>query len=305
MSESYHIPVMASETIVYLDVRRDGLYMDCTLGGGGHAKAILDSGGKVVAVDRDPQAVAYAAERLAPYGSRFSAHNARFSRIREIAGPDAGNFNGVLMDLGISSRMIDDPAKGFSYRQNGPLLMDMGGAGETAAEAVNRLSERELARIFWEYGEEKHALPIAREIVKARAVRPISTTGELSAVVERVVGPKMPQKSKARVFQALRIYVNRELEELGEGLEGALGILKAGGRMCVISYHSLEDRIVKTFMRDKANPCVCPRDLPICRCGRVPELRILTRKPVTASPEEIAVNERARSALLRAAEKVA
>ncbi|MHB9027976.1 MAG: 16S rRNA (cytosine(1402)-N(4))-methyltransferase RsmH [Candidatus Latescibacterota bacterium] len=305
MSESYHIPVMAPEALEYLDVRPDGLYMDCTLGGGGHSKAILDAGGKVVAVDRDPQAVAFATERLAPYGSRFSAHKARFSRIREIAGPDAGSFDGVLMDLGLSSKMIDDPTKGFSYRQNGPLLMDMGGAEETAADVVNRLDFRELARIFREYGEEKHASRIAREIVNVRASRPISTTGEISDLIERVVGPRMPQKSKARIFQALRIYVNRELEELQEGLEGALEILKTGGRLCVISYHSLEDRMVKTFMRDKANPCICPRDLPICRCGRIPELHVLTRKPVTASPEEIAVNERSRSALLRAAEKVA
>jgi 16S rRNA (cytosine1402-N4)-methyltransferase len=305
MSDQYHIPVMVSETLAFLQVKREGLYVDCTLGGGGHSQAILDAGGTVIALDRDAEAVARSAERLASYGERFSAHLARFSRIREIAGDRAGRIDGVLMDLGISSRMIDDPSKGFSYRFDGPLLMDMGGAEETALEVVNRKSSRELADIFREYGEERHSGHIAEAIVRSRAARPITTTGELSRIIEAVVGPKMPQKSKARIFQALRIYVNDELEELRKGLEGALRVLKPEGRLCVISYHSLEDRIVKLFMREKSNPCTCPPDLPVCRCGKEPELRILTRRPVTASEAEIAGNERARSALLRAAEKVA
>lgn len=305
MSDSYHIPVMVPETLACLAVRENGRYLDCTLGGGGHSQAILNAGGVVAAIDRDPGAIAFATARLASYGPRFTAHAARFSRMREIAGDRAGSFDGVLMDLGISSKMIDDPAKGFSYRQNGPLLMDMGGAGQTAADAVNRLPSRDLARIFREYGEERLAGRIAEAIVTARAARPIETTGELAEIIERAAGPKKPQKNKARVFQALRIYVNGELEELREGLDAALGILKPGGRLCVISYHSLEDRIVKTFMRDKANPCICPSDFPVCRCGRSPELRPVTRKPVTASPEECAANERARSAILRAAEKIA
>lgn len=305
MSDPYHIPVMAPEALAYLDVRSGGLYLDCTLGGGGHSRAILDAGGSVVAIDRDPEAVAFARERLSSYGSRFTAHNARFSRIREIAGERAGTFDGVLMDLGISSRMIDDPAKGFSYRQDGPLSMDMGGAAETADDVLNRLSVRELSHIFREYGEEKQAFRIASEIVRVRTIQPLRTTGELSAIIERVVGPRMPQKSKARIFQALRIHVNRELEELEEGLAGALDVLGKGGRICVISYHSLEDRIVKLFFREHEHPCTCPPDFPVCACGRTPDLKVLTRKPVTASPEEIAANERARSALLRAAEKVA
>ncbi len=305
MSEHYHIPVMLSETLAALQVRPDGLYMDCTLGGGGHSRAILEAGGTVVAIDRDPEAIAWSLQRLLSYGARFSAHLSRFSRIREIAGDRAGRFDGVLMDLGISSRMIDDPSKGFSYRFDGPLLMDMGGADETALDVVNRRSARELADIFHEYGEERHAGRIADSIVRARAVHPVTTTGELSRIIEDVVGPKMPQKSKARVFQALRIYVNNELEELREGLDGALEILKTGGRLCVISYHSLEDRMVKSFMREKSNPCTCPPDFPVCRCGKTPELKLVTRKPVTASGTEIAANERARSALLRTAEKVA
>lgn len=305
MSEQYHIPVMVAEALAALQVRNGGFYMDCTLGGGGHSKAILDAGGMVVAIDRDPEAIAWSLQRLSSYGTRFSANLARFSRIGEIAGDRAGCFDGVLMDLGISSRMIDDPSKGFSYRFDGPLLMDMGGAEETALDVVNRKSTRELTDIFREYGEERHADRIAGAIVRARAANSITTTGELSRIIEAVVGPKMPQKSKARIFQALRIYVNKELEELREGLEGALAILKTGGRLCVISYHSLEDRAVKTFLREKSNPCTCPPDLPVCRCGKEPEVKMLTRKPVTASDAEIAANERARSALLRAAEKVA
>ncbi len=304
MSDSYHIPVMAPEVLRFLEVRNGGRYLDCTLGGGGHSQAILDAGGIVTAIDRDPEAVAYARNRLGRYGDRFTAHHARFSSIRDIAGERSGTYDGILMDLGISSRMIDDPSKGFSYRQDGPLSMDMGGAGETAEDVVNRSSARELARIFREYGEEKLAGRIANEITRTRTVHPITTTGELSAIIERVVGPRMPQKSKARVFQALRIHVNRELEELEEGLEGALAVLAKGGRLCVISYHSLEDRIVKHFFRDREQPCICPPGFPVCSCGRVPEMKVLTRKPVTATPEEIARNERARSALLRVAEKV-
>jgi 16S rRNA (cytosine1402-N4)-methyltransferase len=304
MLEHFHTPVMVAEVLDLLRVAEGGLYMDCTLGGGGHSQAILDRGGNVVAMDRDPDAVAYAKERLAEYNGRFSTHQSVFSRIWEIAGERAGRFDGVLFDLGISSRMIDDPAKGFSYRLDGPLLMDMGGGRENAYEVVNTRSKSELTQIFQEYGEERKASRIAHAIVKRRASHPIETTGELADIIEAVVGSYLPQKSKARVFQALRIYVNNELEEIQKGLEGALEILKAGGRLCVISYHSLEDRLVKRFMKEMSEPCICPHDLPECRCGKKPLLKIVTRKPVKASEKEAAENPRARSALLRAAEKV-
>jgi 16S rRNA (cytosine1402-N4)-methyltransferase len=305
MYGEYHIPVMVSEVLALLDAHRGGLYLDCTLGGGGHANAVLERGGTVIAMDRDPDAVAWSAARLAPYGPRFTASISRFSRIREVAGERAGRFDGVLMDLGLSSKMIDDPARGFSYRHDGPLLMDMGGAERTARDAVNMMDARELAAVFRTYGEERHAARIAAAIIRARAIRPVETTGGLSSVIESAVGPSLPQKSKARIFQALRIYVNNEIGELREGLEGALEVLRPGGRLCVISYHSLEDREVKTFMRDRANPCTCPPDFPECRCGRSPELRILTKRPARPSEREVAGNERARSALLRAAEKAA
>jgi 16S rRNA (cytosine1402-N4)-methyltransferase len=299
-----HIPVMVSEVLEYLDVRGGGLYLDCTLGGGGHSEAMLARGSEVVAMDRDPEAVAFAGTRLAEYGAKFTAVLSRFSLIREVAGERAGCFDGVLMDLGLSSKMIDDPARGFSYRRDGPLLMDMGGAGTTAQEAVNTMSEGELARIFRVFGEERLSSRIARAIVRARSLHSVETTGELSRIVDSAVGPNMPQKSRARIFQALRIHVNDEIGELGAALGGGLDILRPGGRLCVISYHSLEDREVKTFMKMRADPCICPPDLPECRCGKSPEIHVLTKKPIRASAREISENERARSALLRAAEKV-
>lgn len=303
MSEPYHIPVMVGETLSLLEVQSGGVYFDCTLGGGGHSEAILKAGGRVIAVDRDPEAVEFSKNRLASFGSAFSAHNARFSSIGNVAGDMAGRFDGVIMDLGLSSRMIDDPAKGFSYRHDGPLLMDMGGAGSSARDMVNGLSRDELVSVFRTWGEEHHAARIADAIVRHRGRRPVETTGDLSHIVEDAVGGPMPQKSKARVFQALRIAVNDEIGELRAGLDGALRILKPGGRICVISYHSIEDREVKTFMRDRANPCICPKDFPVCRCGRKAELGIVTKRPVRPSEAEVSMNERARSAILRAAEK--
>lgn len=296
---------MVTEVLNLLDVTEGGLYMDCTLGDGGHSSAILERGGIVEGIDRDPEAVSYSRERLAHYGSRFHAHRSLFSGIREIAGENAGHFDGVLMDLGISSRMIDESSRGFSYRLEGPLLMDMGGGQTNAFEAVNTLSARELVHIFKEYGEERKAVRIASAIVNKRSLRPIETTSELSDIIEEAVGRYLPQKSKARVFQSLRIYVNNELEELQKVLEGAVEILKVNGRLCVMAYHSLEDRMVKRFMKELADPCVCPPGFPVCRCGRKPVLKILTSKPVKPSEKEVDSNPRARSALLRASEKVA
>jgi len=294
---------MLNETLSLLDVQRGGVYFDCTLGGGGHSEAILRAGGAVVAVDRDPEAVEWSKNRLSSYGSAFSARVARFSSIRDVAGGMAGRFEGVVMDLGISSRMIDDPAKGFSYRHDGPLSMDMGRAGSSARDLVNGLSRAELVSIFRTWGEEHHAARIADAIIRCRSRRPVETTGDLSRIVEDAVGGAMPQKSKARIFQALRIAVNDEIGELRAGLDGALAILKPGGRLLVIAYHSIEDREVKSFMRDRANPCICPKDFPECRCGRKAELTIVTKRPIRPTGAEISANDRARSAILRAAQK--
>lgn len=304
MSEPYHIPVMASEVLELLDVVKGGFYIDCTLGGGGHTLAILEKGGRVIGIDRDPGAVEFARNRLAGYTGSFNAQNAVFSQIESVAG-GKGVADGVLMDLGVSSRMLDDHSRGFSFSGDGPLLMTMGLNGETAYDLINSSGADELGRIFRVYGEERHYRKIAALIVQARKKHPINSTGELSVIIEQAVGGRMPQKSKARIFQALRIYLNDEIGELKRGLAGALNVLKAGGRICVISYHSLEDREVKTFFRDKAFPCICPPDFPVCTCGLKPELKILTNKGIKASEEEMRLNTRARSAIMRCAEKLA
>ncbi len=305
MSEEYHIPVLLEEVLKYLQVKEGGLYIDCTLGGGGHTKAILERGGSVIGIDRDPEAVAFAIKVLQEYNDRFEAHASRFSHIETIVGSRSGSIDGVLMDLGVSSRMIDNAARGFSFQHNGPLLMTMGENDKTAIEVINTHEAKELAELFRLYGEERYAKIIAEAIVKIRSLREITTTTDLADIIENAVGKRKPQKSKARVFQALRIYVNDELDELRQGLAGALNVMRSGGRLLVIAYHSLEDRIVKRFMRDEADPCICPKDLPECRCGRAPRLKLVTGRIITPSEEEVERNVRARSAKMRVAEKIA
>ena len=295
---------MLDEVVTYLDVAAGGLYIDCTLGGGGHTRAILERGGTVIGIDRDPDAVNHTRRYLSGFKGRFYAHVARFSAVGDVAGSHAGAVDGVLMDLGVSAKMVDDPSKGFSYRQSGPLLMNMGCSDKTAFDIVNRMPVHELSSLILKFGEERKAHTIAGAIERARSSHPIETTVELADIIEKAVGSRMPQKSKARVFQALRISVNDELDELQLGLDGALYLLKSRGRLCVISYHSLEDRAVKNFMREQSAPCICPPDLPQCRCGKQARLRIITKKAVRPSSEEVDRNPRARSARLRAAEKV-
>jgi 16S rRNA (cytosine1402-N4)-methyltransferase len=304
MSELFHIPVMVSEVMEFLRVEKGGFYVDCTLGDGGHSLAILQKEGCVLGIDRDHEAVASASERLSQHSKRFRAEVARFSSLTEVAGVEIGSVDGIVMDLGVSSRMIDDSYRGFSYRHEGPLLMTMEHVGENACDVVNTKSARELTSIFKKYGEERNAPRIARAIVDARSRRPIKTTIDLADIIEKAVGTHLPQKSKARIFQALRIYVNNEIEELHRGLEGAVRILRPGKRLCAISYHSLEDRAVKNFFKNMSNPCICPTDLPVCRCGKKPEMKIITRKPIRPSDSEIARNSRSRSALLRVGEKI-
>ena len=304
---------MPDEVIAYLDVTAGGLYVDCTLGGGGHTRAILERGGTVIGIDRDPDAVDHARRYLFDFQGRFFAQVARFSAVVEVArramsltqwsGSHPGAVDGVLMDLGVSSKMVDDPSKGFSYRLSGPLLMNMGCGDKTAYDIVNGMPVHELSSLILKFGEERKARTIARAIERVRSSHPIETTVELAGIIEKAVGSRMPQKSKARVFQALRIAVNDELDELHQGLDGALELLKPRGRLCVISYHSLEDRAVKNFLREQSGPCICPPDLPVCRCGRQAMLRIITKKAVKPSSGEIERNPRARSARLRAAEK--
>jgi len=275
-----HEPVMVNEVVHYLGGRRR--VMDMTLGAGGHAEALLRSGvGELIGIDRDPAAVELASHRLAPFGSKCALSVARFS--------DAGDpepVDGILYDLGVSSMQLDDPARGFSYRTEGPLDMRMGSGGPSARELVNESSEEELAQVFWDFGQERRSRNVARAIVRARNRAPIETTAELASVVAGAVGRRRGGPHPARrTFQALRLAVNRELEELAASLPQASELLTPGGRVLVISYHSLEDGIVKRFFRSARN------------------LEVLTKKPIRPSPEESAANRRARSAKLRAAER--
>jgi 16S rRNA (cytosine1402-N4)-methyltransferase len=279
-----HAPVMAAEVIEYLGGRP--LVADMTVGAGGHASALLDSGvGRVIGFDRDPEALRLARGRLAAYGDRFTAVQRRFSQVGEAEA--TGPLHGVLFDLGVSSMQLDEPERGFGYRSGGPLDMRMGEGDVTAADLVNDLPERELADLLFEFGQEHRSRRIAAAIARARQRARIETTDQLAGVVVGALGrrPGGPHPAR-RTFQALRIAVNRELEELAASLPRAVGLLGPGGRVVVLSYHSLEDGIVKRALRDDDR------------------LRVLTKKPLRPSAEETARNPRARSAKLRAAERV-
>lgn len=311
-SEPEHLPVMPEETLAYLAPRPGGRYMDATFGGGGHARRILEASapdGRVLALDADPAAIQRAASLATAYPDRLVARHGSFANIQPLA--QAAGFDpvdGVLMDLGLSSFQLGEAARGFSFRFPAPLDMRFDTtSGITARQIVDTWSEEDLARIFFAYGEEPNARRIARAIVAGRQAGPIATTTDLAGLVERVVGGRRGRAihPATKVFQALRIAVNRELEALRAGLAGALELLTPGGRLVVISFHSLEDRIVKTFFRTEARDCICPPGTPVCVCGHRARLRVLTRKPVQPAAGEIAANPRSRSAKLRAAERLA
>lgn len=306
-NDFYHLPVLLDEVLAGLDIKPGGVYIDGTCGGGGHSSEIAKrlSGGTLVGIDRDPDAVKAASERLAPYGFKVARGN--YSDIREIARENGiSAADGILLDLGVSSHQLDTEERGFSYHGNAPLDMRMSQEGQTAADLVNTLSEEELSRILFEYGEEKFSRRIAGEIVRRRAEKPIETTGELADIV----GSSVPAKFKRdknpcrKTFQALRIAVNCEFEHLDRGLDEAFELLKTGGRLCVITFHSLEDRIVKQRFASFCKGCICPPDFPQCVCGRTPRGRLVNRKPVEASSEELERNPRSRSAKLRVIEKL-
>lgn len=313
--EIFHNPVLLGEVVHWLEIEPDDLIVDMTLGGGGYSRAILGrlgNEGMLVAFDRDIDAVKAGRDAFAS-DARVTVHHARFSQ--------AGGYlklhrrlghDGAVFDLGVSSHQLDTAARGFSFRQDGPLDMRMNpqGAETNAADLVNSASAQELARIFREFGEEKKARPLAAAILERRAEKSFRTTAELAELVEKVVGrprpqPGVPQKHPAtRAFQALRIAVNNELGELEEGLRAAVESAKPGARIAVVSYHSLEDRFVKNYFRDAAGRCHCPRHLPVCRCGAKAVVKLCTSRPVRPQPAEVEGNRRARSALLRVAEKL-
>lgn len=299
--------MLLEEVLAGLDIKPDGIYIDGTCGGAGHSREIAKklSGGTLLGIDRDPDAVLAASERLAPYG--FRAARGNYSDIRDIArenGIEAAD--GILLDLGVSSHQLDTEERGFSYHGNAPLDMRMSREGQTAADLVNTLAESELARILFQYGEEKFSRRIAGEIVRRRTEKLIETTGELADII----GDSVPAKFKRdknpcrKTFQALRIAVNCEFEHLDRGLDEAFELLKPGGRLCVITFHSVEDRIVKQRFASFCKGCVCPPDFPQCVCGKTPRGKLVNRKPAEASPEELEKNPRSRSAKLRVIEKI-
>ena len=302
VTDEYHVPVMVREVLTYLDPARGGVYMDGTLGGGGHTEAILEASdrARVIGVDQDPEALAVAQARLKKYGDRLEVVRANFADAAEAAEPPLA---GALLDLGISSRHIDAPERGFSFRPGTPLDMRMSPAGNSAADLLNHLSESDLADIFYYYGEERKSRRLAKDIVHNRKLRPFATSDDLIASMERALGPRLEAQDKARIFQALRIAVNDEMEVLERALPALRDRLEAEGVLVILSYHSLEDRRVKDAFRDWSRACVCPPEVLVCQCRGKALGKTLTKKPLLATDEEVQQNVRARSAKLRAWKK--
>lgn len=310
MNEFHHLSVLLSESIDALSIKPDGIYVDGTAGGGGHSLEIAKrlTGGRLIALDRDPDAVKAAAERLKPYESKTTIVNSKFSELPVVLNElGIQAVDGILLDLGVSSYQFDVPQRGFSYKYNAVLDMRMSKTGVSARDMVNEYSEEKLADIFWRYGEEKFARRIAAAIVQSRKEKPVDTTLELSEIVKSAIPAPARRNGPhpaRRVFQALRIAVNGELDELSALLDSSLSMLTHDGRLAVITFQSLEDRMVKRHFSDWAKGCICPPDFPVCVCGHKPEVRIFKRKGIEPSQEEIDANPRSRSARLRYCEKI-
>lgn len=304
----YHIPVLLDETIDLLNIDPCGIYLDGTAGGGGHSSAILQrlTEGLLISVDRDPQAIAEVTRRLGegPHNKIVHDEYSNISSILDRLGID--RVDGVLLDIGVSSHQLDCAERGFSYHNDAPLDMRMASEGVTAAQLVNQLSWQELAAIFSRYGEEKHSVRIAKGICQERENAPIETTLQLAEIIRESVpaAARRDGHPARKVFQALRIAVNDELGQLERGLEAAFDRLKPGGRLAIITFHSLEDRMVKQTMAGWCSGCTCPPDFPVCVCGKKPKARLINRKPVEAGAEELEVNPRSRSAKLRVCERL-
>jgi len=311
MSAFFHISVLLQECLDGLNIRPDGIYVDGTLGGAGHSSQIVRrlSTGKLIGIDRDPVALKAAGERLAPFEKNVILVHSNFCEIaqvlrdREISGVD-----GILLDLGVSSHQLDEVSRGFSYMADAPLDMRMNGEDSlTAHTVVNTWSQEELRRILYTYGEERYAPQIAAAICRRREIAPIETTLELVDVIRSAMPPaalREKQHPAKRSFQAIRIAVNDELGAVEKVMKDAIPLLNPGGRLAVITFHSLEDRIVKNAMAEAAKGCTCPPNFPVCVCGNKPKVKVLTRKPITSTPEELETNPRARSAKLRVCEKL-
>lgn len=312
MSEFKHIPIMLNEVMSLIKPERGGIYADGTLGGGGHSEAILKAlpeNGKLYGIDRDMDAISAATKRLEPFGDKFTALHGNFfdmKRLMQEQGVD--KLDGILMDLGVSSYQLDAPERGFSYKEDAPLDMRMDkSAPFSAYDVVNGYTSEQLFIIIKDYGEERYASRIANAIVRTRQEKPIETTLELANIIARSMpgaARREAQHPAKRTFQAIRIEVNNELGGLEKAIENAHDLLAPGGVMAVITFHSLEDRIIKQAFRRFEKPCTCDPHAPVCTCGKVPTARILTKKPLTAGEDELEYNPRARSAKLRAIEKI-
>lgn len=306
--EFSHVPVLLNECLEGLAIDPAGTYLDGTAGGGGHSSEIARrlSTGRLISLDQDPDAVAAATERLKGLPATVVRTNFRYAR-RALADLGVSAINGALLDLGVSSHQLDDGERGFSYRQDAPLDMRMSQSGPTAADLVNSASREELARILREYGEEPYAWAIAGRIVRQREQKPFATTLELADAIASALPPAVRRKDKnpsRRSFQAIRIAVNGEMDALSEGLDEIFDLLAPGGRFAIITFHSLEDRLVKNRFRQWATACTCPPEYPVCVCGGKAKAKLITRKPIEAAPDELESNRRSRSAKLRVIEKL-
>ncbi|MFQ5672090.1 MAG: 16S rRNA (cytosine(1402)-N(4))-methyltransferase RsmH [Nitrospinales bacterium] len=308
---SYHKPVLADKVIHYLNAESKHWIVDGTLGDGGHSELILKNSGpqcRILGIDRDAQALTRARKRLAPFGDRINFVHNNFSKIKTILMQrKIDKIDGFLIDVGISSLQVESPERGFSFLRDGPLDMRMNRDDKTtASKLLTTLSDTELLKVLKEYGEERHAKRIVRAIRKAQGEGPIRTTSHLSKIISTTIPNPQPSSihPATRTFQALRIAVNHELEELKQALRDAIEVLDDAGRLLAISFHSLEDRIVKHFFKDREKGCICPPKIPVCVCGQKSTLKILTRRPVRPSGKELADNPRASSAKLRAAERI-
>ena len=309
IGNDYHIPLLYYETLDNLVINPDGIYIDCTLGGGSHSEGILErlsDKGLLISIDQDTNAIEYSKKRLEKFGSKWKVFKGNFENIDTIAymaGVD--KVDGILMDIGVSSKQLDDPKRGFSYRYDVKLDMRMNREQKISAyDVVNTYSEEQLSKIIFEYGEERHARKIAKLIVEERKSSPIEKTSDLIALIKRAYPERASKHPAKKTFQAIRIEVNRELEVLENAMSKAIELLKVSGRLAIITFHSLEDRIVKNKFKDLATACKCPKDIPICVCGGVKKFEIITKKPIIPIDDELKNNNRAHSSKLRILERI-
>ena len=308
--EFKHVSVLLEESIESLDIKEDGIYVDCTLGGAGHSYEIckrLSNKGRLIGIDQDTTALKAAAERLKEFGNVTYVHDNFYNIAEVLDSLGIERVDGILMDLGVSSYQLDEPKRGFSYMHDAPLDMRMDTESDFSAyNVINEYSEAALRQIMWDYGEEKFARKIATIIVERRQIKPVETTMELVDIIKAAIPAKFRRDGHPakRTFQAVRIEVNKELKVIEKTIEDGVNRLNTGGRIAIITFHSLEDRIVKNKFRDLQNPCKCPKEFPICVCGKTPIAKVVNKKPIEASELELERNPRSRSAKLRVAQKI-